>query len=574
MSRAVQLLDTLHEVAQWIHNSKQAMNTIVSRCIDINQALGGTGLLPTLKVLSVREELERLVKHYETEYPDTALHLEMKCGDDVFNCFEDFSFCTDRGWFLENINCLLHNAIKFSDCTDDTKSKVVLSVSRTTRSRSNSFPTLNSRFLSSDTSDSLPVDQKDIEERLRIEVIDEGEGVDADGEKTLFTFLGNSSQMNVGGAGLGLYTLACRVKALNGEYGYHHRGWINGEKLPGSVFWFEIPEMTAPVSRSRKFLSESSYLVESPVNSSSNIAAAAEDIVPLGTSLSSAIIAHLGESNEASMSPPSGIMNKNVQSITETNSVLSPLGISGGLFEEEDREGHSMALLEVCSYKSDASTQGEDSEFFPQKTEFSSTNSTIDRHHSDDTKIPPLRILVVDDSLPIRKMCAMILKQQRHTVTTAVNGKEALQLMCENCTDCYEPPVVASNANNDDSSSCDVKAKTSCNKYCAGRFFDLVLMDIQMPVMDGIEAVQLFRDFEKDNNYCYQPANSRYSTQFPSRSMCLPIIGMSACSDADIINRAIRAGMRDFMSKPFQMQQFQDIVAHIFDLDNNHSLKG
>eukprot|EP01033_Poteriospumella_lacustris_P001275 gene1275-929_t len=46
----------------------------------------------------------------------------------------------------------------------------------------------------------------------------------------------------------------------------------------------------------------------------------------------------------------------------------------------------------------------------------------------------------------------------------------------------------------------------------------------------------------------------------------VPIIGMSACSDADIINRAIRAGMRDFMSKPFQMQQFHDIIMHIFHL--------
>jgi hypothetical protein len=40
-----------------------------------------------------------------------------------------------------------------------------------------------------------------------------------------------------------------------------------------------------------------------------------------------------------------------------------------------------------------------------------------------------LAILVVDDSLPVRKMCSMILTKQNHRVSTAINGKDALKLM-------------------------------------------------------------------------------------------------------------------------------------------------
>ncbi len=40
-----------------------------------------------------------------------------------------------------------------------------------------------------------------------------------------------------------------------------------------------------------------------------------------------------------------------------------------------------------------------------------------------------LNILVVDDSLPILKMSSMMLRKQGHTIATAENGAEALQLM-------------------------------------------------------------------------------------------------------------------------------------------------
>eukprot|EP01033_Poteriospumella_lacustris_P001274 gene1274-928_t len=256
LPKAVQLLGNLQEVAQWILNSKQAMSTIISRCVDINQALGGVGLMPTLQVLTVKEELEHVVKHCQEDNPGVQLILQFGHGEGSVDSIDNqFVYRTDRDWFLENVNCLLQNAIKFNDYTVNASPKIEIKVTRVRRARIattalNSFspPPISPERLSKLGRFQERKKVEELEERLRVEVADEGLGVDPETEKILFTFLGHAAQMNVGGAGLGLYTLACRVKALNGDYGYKERGWMQGVKLPGSIFWFEIPEQSSSLT--------------------------------------------------------------------------------------------------------------------------------------------------------------------------------------------------------------------------------------------------------------------------------------------------------------------------------------
>jgi len=64
---------------------------------------------------------------------------------------------------------------------------------------------------------------------------------------------------------------------------------------------------------------------------------------------------------------------------------------------------------------------------------------------------------------------------------------------------------------------------------------DVILMDVMMPVMDGIEATKVIRSMEKEN------------------SKTIPIIALTASQNEDDIQRTKDAGMNEYMSKPFDI---------------------
>ncbi len=111
----------------------------------------------------------------------------------------------------------------------------------------------------------------------------------------------------------------------------------------------------------------------------------------------------------------------------------------------------------------------------------------------------PLRILLVEDNLVNQKVARAILQKRGHRVTTASDGHEALN---------------------------DVSRET----------FDVVLMDVEMPVMNGWEATAAIRARERE-----------YGTH-------VPIIAMTAHALQDDIDRCRAAGMDGYVSKPFQVE--------------------
>ena len=68
--------------------------------------------------------------------------------------------------------------------------------------------------------------------------------------------------------------------------------------------------------------------------------------------------------------------------------------------------------------------------------------------------------------------------------------------------------------------------------------FGLVLMDIHMPPIDGYEATQIIREFNTD----------------------IPIIALTASSLQDNKERAINAGMNDFINKPYVQKEFFEVI--------------
>lgn len=74
--------------------------------------------------------------------------------------------------------------------------------------------------------------------------------------------------------------------------------------------------------------------------------------------------------------------------------------------------------------------------------------------------------------------------------------------------------------------------------------FDLVIMDIQMPDMDGMEATRQIRNFERQSN----------------TDTHLPIIAFSANAMEGDRELYLQAEMDDYLSKPFQKEAFLTVL--------------
>ena len=140
--------------------------------------------------------------------------------------------------------------------------------------------------------------------------------------------------------------------------------------------------------------------------------------------------------------------------------------------------------------------------------------------------IEPLRILVVDDSISVLKVTSRLLKMNGHSVETASNGHNGLERLKKG----YDT--------ND---------------------FDLVLTDLQMPVMDGIEAVQRFRKYEQDRSE-KEPNGVGSDSAARRKKGRLMYIGMSANADDRSKQDALDAGMDYFITKPFAYKDLAKLL--------------
>ena len=121
--------------------------------------------------------------------------------------------------------------------------------------------------------------------------------------------------------------------------------------------------------------------------------------------------------------------------------------------------------------------------------------------------IPSLSILVVDDNEINRQLMSILLTRQGHHVEVASNGLEALEA---------------------------VKVKK----------FDIVFMDLQMPVMDGIEASRRIREWESEGVHTF-------------------IVALTAGYFPEDGQKLFEAGMDNYLTKPFQVEHIQKLLRYI-----------
>jgi CheY-like chemotaxis protein len=123
--------------------------------------------------------------------------------------------------------------------------------------------------------------------------------------------------------------------------------------------------------------------------------------------------------------------------------------------------------------------------------------------------LPRLNILLAEDSLVNQKLAVGLLERRGHRVTVANNGREALAAI-------EKQP------------------------------FDLVLMDVQMPELDGLDATRALRERETVQG------------RAP-----VPIIAMTAHAMAGDRERCLAAGMNSYISKPIRSQGLFATIAHV-----------
>ena len=117
----------------------------------------------------------------------------------------------------------------------------------------------------------------------------------------------------------------------------------------------------------------------------------------------------------------------------------------------------------------------------------------------------PLRILLAEDNAVNQKVALLTLKRFGYQADVAVNGREAVEALRR-------------------------------------QRYDLVLMDVQMPEMDGLEATRAIL------------------AEWPSPAERPRIVGMSANAMAEDIEKARQAGMDDYVSKPFNIAALQGVL--------------
>lgn len=146
--------------------------------------------------------------------------------------------------------------------------------------------------------------------------------------------------------------------------------------------------------------------------------------------------------------------------------------------------------------------------------------SIPDQSHADTTlgAVIGLNILIVDDNEVNRDLARMVLEND-HYVSTAITGLDALHALL-------------------------------------AKPFDVILMDVQMPVMDGVEATRIIRAAEKGKEHNQKLGNT-ISAQLKEKLSGghIPIIAMTAHALGSDHELCIQAGMDDYLTKPFQPDQ-------------------
>jgi PAS domain S-box-containing protein len=361
---------------------------------------------------------------------------------------------------------------------------------------------------------------KDKRDYMRFSVLDTGKGIAADKQMEIFTPFAQedtSTTRCFGGTGLGLSICRCLVKLMGGEIG------VISELGKGSEFWFVLPvEMVEPLDYVEPAMAFQNVLIA--------------DDHPVAREMLAATVRSLGWNPEVVSSGEEAIQR--VLARAQNNKLPDLLlldwrmpGMDGLTAGRQIKE----ALGDIPNAPLIVMATAHDRETLLHKSDSNVVDAILNKpvtasalynavseakrqlqgEHAGESpviassggRLRQLRVLVVDDSEINRDMARRILELENAVVYLADDGQVAVEWLSEN------PDRI-----------------------------DVVLMDIQMPVMDGYEATRQIRETLGLSS--------------------LPIIALTAGAFKNQQTAALVAGMNGFIAKPFDVDELITMLQH------------
>ncbi len=379
--------------------------------------------------------------------------------------------------------------------------------------------------------------------RLFFEVIDTGVGIQEDKRNRLFKSFSQvkaSTTRQYGGTGLGLAISKKLATLMGGNIG------VESEFGRGSIFWFTVDFEKQPASEKTtvvipKEIQGTKILVVGDNEISRQVFI--EYLCSWGCSFAEAengekalfMLKQAKKSKDkfkiaiVDMQLPKmdgEALGKRIKSDPEISDtaliMVTSIGKKGDAFRLQ-KEGFTAFLTKpvrkshlfdcirvILSIAEDLSTN--------PSIQIITKYSLTERKRSAEDQVTPFNILLAEDNKMNQKVVINMLEKLGHTVTVADNGKEAV---------------------------------TAFQK----KKFDLILMDIQMPIMDGLEATSIIRNAEHG----------------PKAST--PIIAVTANAMLGDRERFLAAGMDDYVSKPIKKKFITEIIAKHVIKNKTHATK-
>lgn len=357
------------------------------------------------------------------------------------------------------------------------------------------------------------------QQMIRFTVTDTGIGMDELSKKRLFTAFSQadtSISRKFGGTGLGLVISRKLAELMLGEIGFE------SELNKGSTFWFRLPLSVDAEANAQLPEPDSTepmkIILFEPLDQNRLSSRALLNALNISTIETSRIEKLAQLTATAAADDIRGIIVginraniENSQMINQLAQVLKkstvPYLTLASIFDVSDAQYLTDAGLENIVYRCSRTSLLRN---HVHDTFSSQQNHELSPHETHPTRqsiqqLPSIKVLLVDDNEINLKLAKTLLEMQGAQVTTATDGQQAVEL-------------------------------------CAREFFNLVLMDLHMPRMDGFAAAQAIRNT-------------------PSQCTQSVIIALTANVLPEEQLQVFNSGMNDILLKPISEQQLMDIFS-------------